>query len=256
MTSPGPSSGRAVVVTVMTTLAFLVGVRMVVGGTHQCHHGPPMITYDRRAFDGWQLFGAVVVFVACAAVASTGDVPGWERAVFHGINGLPDVLDRPMWLFQLVGLLLVPLAVAVVAAVFRRWRLAICLVVFIPLKLLVEKHVVKKLVERQRPGTSICDGNLECGEFRDVPTQGLSFVSGHTIISFGVATLLAPYLTRRWQIVAYVVATLNSIARVYLGAHNPLDVVGGAAIGVAIASVLNLVAGVPVRADAVADRTR
>ena len=55
---------------------------------------------------------------------------------------------------------------------------------------------------------------------------------------------------------AYVVATLNSIARVYLGAHNPLDVVGGAAIGVAIASVLNLVAGVPVRADAAADRTR
>ena len=78
----------------------------------------------------------------------------------------------------------------------------------------------------------------------------------HAIISFGVATLLAPYLTRRWQIVAYVVATLNSIARVYLGAHNPLDVVGGAAIGVAIASVLNLVAGVPVRADAVADRPR
>ncbi len=98
-------------------------------------------------------------------------------------------------------------------------------------------------------------GNLACGNFRGVPIHGLSFVSGHAVISFGVATLLAPYLTRRWQLVAYGLALLNITARVYLGAHNPLDVVGGAAVGVAIASVLNLIAGVPVRASGLADRS-
>jgi membrane-associated phospholipid phosphatase len=213
-----------------------------------------LTTYGRRVWDAWVLLGAVVIFIPCVAVASTKKVPGWERAIFHGINGLPEFLFRPMWLMQLVGLLLVPLVVAVVALVLRRWRLAICLVVFIPLKLVVEKLVVKKLVERQRPGTSICAGNLDCGHFRDVPISGLSFVSGHAVISFGIATLLCPYLSRRWQIVAYGLAVLNMTARVYLGAHNPLDVVGGAAIGVAIASVLNLVAGVPVRASSLADR--
>ncbi|HEV8163393.1 MAG TPA: hypothetical protein VGR74_02895 [Actinomycetota bacterium] len=35
-------------------------------------------------------------------------------------------------------------------------------------------------------------------------------------------------------------------ARVYVGAHNPLDVICGAALGVAIGSGLNLVVGVPV----------
>jgi undecaprenyl-diphosphatase len=210
--------------------------------------------YQRRAWDGWVLLGAVVVFLPCLAVASTKLVPGWERAIFHGINGLPELLYRPMWLMQLVGLLLVPLIVAVVAAVLKRWRLAVCLVAFIPLKLAVEKLVVKKLVERQRPATSICAGNLSCGHFRSVPIHGLSFVSGHAVISFGVATLLAPYLTRRWELVAYGLAVLNITARVYLGAHNPLDVIGGAAVGVAIASVLNLIAGVPVRAGALADR--
>jgi undecaprenyl-diphosphatase len=38
-----------------------------------------------------------------------------------------------------------------------------------------------------------------------------------------------------------VLATLNAVARVYLGAHNPLDVVGGAAVGLAIAAVLDMV---------------
>jgi undecaprenyl-diphosphatase len=38
-----------------------------------------------------------------------------------------------------------------------------------------------------------------------------------------------------------VLATLNAMARVYLGAHNPLDVVGGAAVGLAIAAALDLV---------------
>jgi membrane-associated phospholipid phosphatase len=48
-------------------------------------------------------------------------------------------------------------------------------------------------------------------------------------------------LPRRWAVVAFILATLNAVARVYLGAHNPLDVVGGAAVGLAIAAALDLV---------------
>ena len=40
---------------------------------------------------------------------------------------------------------------------------------------------------------------------------------------------------------AFVLATLNAVARVYSRALNPLDVVGGAAVGLAIATVLDLV---------------
>jgi membrane-associated phospholipid phosphatase len=59
--------------------------------------------------------------------------------------------------------------------------------------------------------------------------------------------LLAPYVRRRWLALLVVLAALVCLARVYLGAHAPLDVVGGAAVGVAVAGLLNLVVGVPVR---------
>jgi membrane-associated phospholipid phosphatase len=188
---------------------------------------------------------AVAVAVVCGVIASSGDVPGWEEAVFHAVNDLPDRLEGAMWLFQLAGLLLVPLGIAVVAAVLRRWRLALALVCLVPLKLVVEKLVVKQLVERQRPGTSICGGpeglDPTCAHFRgDVPLDGLSFVSGHAIVAWGVATILWPVLPRRWRWVPVAVATVNAVARVYLGAHNPLDVVGGAAIGVALGVLLVL----------------
>jgi undecaprenyl-diphosphatase len=47
-------------------------------------------------------------------------------------------------------------------------------------------------------------------------------------------------LPGRWRWLPIAIATLNAIARVYLGAHNPLDVVGGAAIGIALGAVISL----------------
>lgn len=181
---------------------------------------------------------AVALAIACGTVAAGGEVPGWEQSIFHAVNDLPDWLEGPMWVFQLAGLLFVPFIVAVVAALFRKWWLAGALVALVPLKLFVEKVVVKQLVERERPGTTICgypDAFDEaCGNFRDVPLFGLSFVSGHAVIAWSVATVLFVALPGRWRWVPFAVATLNAIARVYLGAHNPLDVVGGGAIGVAV----------------------
>jgi undecaprenyl-diphosphatase len=181
---------------------------------------------------------AAAVLGLCTAVAAGGDVGSLEADVFHAVNDLPDALEPVMWVFQLAGLLLTPLVVAVAALLARRWWLALCLALLVPLKLLVEKGVVKQLVERQRPGLTVCAGDAGCANFRDVPLEGPSYVSGHAIIAWSVATLLVPYLGRRGRVLVVVIAALNSVARVYLGAHNPLDVVGGAALGVLVGVVV------------------
>jgi membrane-associated phospholipid phosphatase len=180
------------------------------------------------------LLVSLAVFALCAVIVADGRVGPAERAVFHAVNGLPEWLYGPMLLFQYLGVLAMPLVVAAGALALRRWRLAAALVLVVPLKLALER-VAKLLVARERPGTTVPDAILH-----GVPSAGLSFVSGHAIITFAIAGLLVLVLPRRWGIVAFVLASLNAVARVYLGAHNPLDVVGGAAIGLAIAAVLDL----------------
>ena len=185
--------------------------------------------------------------VVAAALARDGEVSAPEAWLFHRINDLPELLYRPMWLLQFAGLLLTPLLPLVVALTTRRWRLAAALALLVPLKLVAERAVLKRLVVRRRPATSICDRDLSCLHLRgDVPIGTQSFPSGHAVVVWGMVWLLLPYLPRRWmKFIAVALGIGVMVARVYLGAHNPLDVVAGAGLGVMIGAGLNLLLGVP-----------
>jgi membrane-associated phospholipid phosphatase len=73
---------------------------------------------------------------------------------------------------------------------------------------------------------------------RGVPHGGLSFASGHAIITFRDRRAADAGAAAPLGVLAIVLAACTGAARVYLRAHNPLDVVDGAAIGLAIAAVL------------------
>jgi predicted Ser/Thr protein kinase len=62
----------------------------------------------------------------------------------------------------------------------------------------------------------------------DVPDRGLGYVSGHSAVAVALAMVSSPFLGRRACRVAWVLAALVCVARIYVGSHLPLDVVGGA----------------------------
>jgi undecaprenyl-diphosphatase len=65
-----------------------------------------------------------------------------------------------------------------------------------------------------------------------------SFPSGHSQAAFGAATAVS-YYYRGWIIPAvFAGAILVGISRIYLGVHFPLDVVGGAVVGITCSLVI------------------
>lgn len=62
--------------------------------------------------------------------------------------------------------------------------------------------------------------------------SGSSFPSGHAAWFFALA-MTVWYANRKWGTWFFICAFLISIARMYAGVHWPLDIIGGALIGIA-----------------------
>jgi undecaprenyl-diphosphatase len=175
--------------------------------------------------------GLLVVAVS-TSVARNGVGPR-EQAVFAAVNGLPGFLYWVLWLPMQLGNLVVGTAAGlVVALVVGSVSVAVGVVLAMILKLVVERAVraqlADELAERQRPGTSEPHAILRG---RDVPASGPSFPSGHVILVAGIACVVAPHLPVTWWWVPLALVFVVMLGRVYVGAHNPLDVVAGLGAG-------------------------
>jgi undecaprenyl-diphosphatase len=196
------------------------------------------------------IVGGATLVVTTAFLARRG-VYGWEVTVFQAINGLPDSLRTVLWVLNQYGTAVtIPVATAV-ALLFRRWLLAVSLAIS-GVSVYLLARVIKEYVARGRPAAFLA-GVVERETFSP---DSLGYPSGHAAVAWAITIIVLAYVGRPWQIAAIVLAIVVPLVRMYVAAHLPLDLIGGAALGVTVASAVNLLLGVPVLAPAESTRVR
>jgi undecaprenyl-diphosphatase len=121
----------------------------------------------------------------------------------------------------------------VLCALYRRWGTLVLTVVAVAVADWSATGI-KALVDRARPTVRYPEPKA----LVRVPHDH-SFPSGHSATSFAAATMLALAFPRLAPAL-YLLAAAIAFSRVYVGVHYPLDVVGGAALGVLVATALRL----------------
>ena len=172
-------------------------------------------------------------------VAQQGKLSLVERDLFRLVNDLPAVVFPGVWAVMQLGNVVAVPTVAAAAALTRHFRMARDLLIS-GLLAYGLADVVKAIVGRERPAGLPVGAVLH----EDV-VGGAGFVSGHAAVAAALATAAAPYLSRRGRRLVWTLAWSVAVARVYVGAHLPLDVIGGAAAGWAVGSLVHWVLGVP-----------
>jgi glycosyltransferase 2 family protein len=201
----------------------------------------PRPGYSRHPSDLVRVALGSAVLAATTTAIHKDFIGDREAALFRVVNelALPGWTWPGVWVVMQLGVIgAVPL-VAVLALATRRLRLALDAVLAAGSIYLIAK-LVKEFVQRGRPQT-LLDGVNILGE----PARGLGYVSGHSAVAVALATVSSPYLGRRARRVAWILAGCVCLARMYVGAHLPFDVIGGAALGWAAGSLVLFVLGAP-----------
>jgi glycosyltransferase 2 family protein len=159
----------------------------------------------------------------------------WEARAFVAVNNLPDALFPAAWVVMQAGAFgAVPAASAtawltgdrvlagrLLAGGTAAWALS---------------KLVKQAVRRPRPAAL-----LSGTRGRGPDAAGLGYLSGHAAVAIALGATALPRLSPAGRAVTLSVIPLVGLTRVYVGAHLPLDVAGGAALGLAVEAAAELV---------------
>ena len=180
---------------------------------------------------GAALFGASLVLVRRSGIGPV------EEEIFRAANDAPDTLTIPVRSVMQMGTFGSVPAVSAVALLAGKPRLVAALGVGGTGAWVLAKQA-KVLGGRPRP-----EGVLMDVRTREKIDGDLGWLSGHTAVATTIAITGWP-VTPRWSHPLLVVGTLTTaFGRMFVGAHLPLDLVGGAGLGMMVSAVARRLLG-------------
>jgi membrane-associated phospholipid phosphatase len=201
----------------------------------------PMLRVNRRHLADAMIAVAAVGFAVLTSLFRTTALSDAERDVFEAVNHLSNVFSVPVEGVMMLGTFIAVPGAAIIAMLVRRFRLATVLLAAGCVAYALAR-VAKPIVDAGRPLAVLPNTDVIV---RGAIAQGLGYPSGHSAVSAALAVVALPYLPGRYGWLILLVPAIVGFGRIYVGAHLPLDVIGGWAIGVTSAFAVHFIAGRP-----------
>ena len=167
-----------------------------------------------------------------AMMAATPGISSLELSLFRLVNQLPASFRIALSTVMQLGSLAAVPATAGVALSKRRPALAADLALAGGLSWVAAK-AMKVMVARERPALLLTEVLIQGRE-----QGGSGFPSGHAAVAASLATVAGHQLPVPAGHVTRASVAAVALARVYIGAHLPIDVLGGGALGFTIGTAV------------------